>query len=159
MTSASHSYTAKLKQDEPCPIRRSALNLTVKPLRGGPAYKVDFADVKRFGKRAVYGNGTDFTVGELASGEVVSIAHKDQTKEAVKAIRARVKGLWAECGYGGVAVSEAFKWEVRMTYCENSDEGEKARCVIQCDKCRNADIEEAADAKSFRDNMERECKP
>lgn len=46
-----------------------------------------------------------------------------------------------------------------MSYCENADEREEKRCEIQCEKCRKADLEETADARSFRDNMERECKP
>jgi len=62
-------------------------------------------------KMSVRGNNTQFTMGRTATGAVVSIPLAEQNKEAVKEIRRRLKGIWADTGYGINAVSQAWRWE------------------------------------------------
>ena len=63
------------------------------------------------GKMRVRGNNTQFTMGRTAAGAIVIIPHVYQSKEALKEIRRRLKGIWADTGYGVTAVSQAFRWE------------------------------------------------
>ena len=88
---------------------------TAKPLEGGPLMNVDASRVRRFGKRSIYGNATQFTVAELDNGEIVHLMHKDQPdpKAFSAFIRKRLKGIWADAGLGQSASSDAFKFEER----------------------------------------------
>lgn len=85
---------------------------TATPLMRGPNFPVRLNDIKRFGKRNVYGNNTQFTVAELVSGEIVWLKHTNQSPDALKIIKSRVRGIWADCGLGRYATGEAFAWEV-----------------------------------------------
>lgn len=72
--------------------------------------QVELSDI-RLGKVSVSGNATQFTMGKLADGEIVAVLHKDQSKEAVKEIRRRLKGVWANTGWGATRLPIAWKWE------------------------------------------------
>lgn len=76
--------------------------LVGKPLEGGPLYRVQPEQIRRFGKRCIYGNSTQFTVAELVSGEIVHLKHADQPdpKAFSAFIRKRLKGVWADAGIG-----------------------------------------------------------
>lgn len=81
----------------------------------------------RLGKLSVTGDARQFTMGKLASGEVVAVLHKDQTKEAVKEIRRRLKGVWANTGWGVTRLPEAWKWEGSVPESQILDEAVGAR--------------------------------
>lgn len=84
-----------------------------KPLEGGPLMRVPAERVRRFGKRCIYGNATQFTVAELDNGEIVLLRHADQVdpKAFSAFIRKRLKGVWADAGLGQSASWDAFAFE------------------------------------------------
>lgn len=84
-----------------------------KPLEGGPLVTIQAERVRRFGKRVIYGNATQYTVAELDNGEIVHLLHADQPdpKAFSAFIRKRLKGVWADAGLGQSASWDAFKFE------------------------------------------------
>lgn len=84
-----------------------------KPLEGGALIAIPAERVRRFGKRRIYGNSTQFTVAELDNGEIVHLRHADQADpKAFNAfIRKRLKGVWADAGLGQSASWDAFAFE------------------------------------------------
>lgn len=88
-----------------------------KPLEGGQLMQVPACRVRRFGKRVIYGNATQYTVAELDNGEIVYLRHADQPdpKAFSAFIRKRLKGLYADAGLGQSASWDAIKLE-RFVY-------------------------------------------
>lgn len=84
-----------------------------KPLEGGPLVTVPAERVRRFGKRAIYGNATQFTVAELDNGEIVHLKHADQPdpKAFSRFIRKHLKGVWADAGLGQSSSWDAVKFK------------------------------------------------
>ena len=84
-----------------------------KPLEGGALMQVPASRVRRFGKRCIYGNATQFTVAELDNGEIVQLRHADQPdpKAFCAFIRKHLKGVWADAGLGQSASWDAFSWK------------------------------------------------
>lgn len=87
--------------------------LNGKPLEGGPLFSFPIGKVRRFGKRRIYGNATQFTVAELDNGEVVHLKHADQDNPKVFSafIRKRLVGIWADAGLGQSASWDAIRFE------------------------------------------------
>ena len=84
-----------------------------KPLEGGALMTIPANRVRRFGKRCIYGNATQFTVAELDSGEIVHLKHDDQPdpKAFCAFIRKHLKGVWADAGLGQSSSWDAFAWK------------------------------------------------
>jgi hypothetical protein len=74
----------------------------------GPRYPVPLSDVKRLGKTRRYGDGVQYTIGELADGTIVHLLHKDQSADMLRVLRKRLKGVWATCDR---LTGEGFAWE------------------------------------------------
>jgi len=115
----------------------------------GPAFDYPLEDLM-LGKMSVRGNNTQFTMGRTAAGAVVSIPHAKQSKEAIKELRRRLKGIWADTGYGVTAVSQAFRWEsipddksLRLQGCVTCGRWGKdsdGRLMCCCDPTRYAEM-------------------
>lgn len=88
-------------------------SLIGKPLEGGPLVTIPAERVRRFGKRCIYGNATQYTVAELDGGEIVQLPHKEQPdpKAFSAFIRKRLKGVYADAGLGQSASWDAIAFE------------------------------------------------
>ena len=70
---------------------------------------VELDTVVRFGKCNCYGDSRQWTIAELADGQIVYLVLAEQDREIVKLLQRRLKGIFADALMSRAPA--AFRWE------------------------------------------------